>query len=369
MNEWALMKVAKKHLVVAIAVAALIAAVVISSGSSPHRASAAGVFEPPIGLIIQVSSVPSTTALKSWLEAIRNGHRDPAKPGYVNDVILQDIADVNGKLLTAYLDVIAPYLPGGATPVFDHAYVGTVDLTYAPPSGGGRTPAGGSKYIEGIEDVAFRDLNVRLSVAAARAFKQRYPATRHDWYITYEANLSGFWDGRISSTYITYINQLTASLAAVARGSFMWSPAFWTPLRSEPGWTLDALKVNLGQFFAQVKPLPILSFQDFVGQSAGASTREDAAAWVNYLKRWPVDVRINAEQFVQSSHSIRAGDPGEIPGRESYYAHQGITLGPAFEARYWFARLYPVTKTTTPTATTKTTPAATTTATATRSGH
>lgn len=76
-----------------------------------------------------------------------------------------------------------------------------------------------------------------------------------------------------------------------------------------------------------------MDIQDFVGQSAGAATKESAAAWVGYLKQnWSSylnGVQINAEQFTKSADgTIIAGDPGEVPLRESYYAGQNIELAP-----------------------------------------
>src|SRR4051812_34138850 len=95
------------------------------------RSFAATPGEPPMGLIIQVSSLPPSVtpaSLKLWLDGVRKDHRSSSKPGYINTVTLQDIADQNGNLLTSYLDVIKPYLPGGLTPAFDRAFIGTVDL-------------------------------------------------------------------------------------------------------------------------------------------------------------------------------------------------------------------------------------------------
>ncbi|MDQ3732831.1 MAG: hypothetical protein M3400_02335 [Actinomycetota bacterium] len=132
-------------------------------------ASAAPAGAPPKGLMIQVSSLPGSTSpakLKRWLEDIRL-HHGRSSSAYINAVVVQDIADKTGALYTPYLDVIAPYLPGGATPIFIRAYVGTVDLAWT---------GAGSKYIEGIENQSFRAQNLNVSRTAAAAFKARYPA-------------------------------------------------------------------------------------------------------------------------------------------------------------------------------------------------
>lgn len=296
--------------------------------------------EPPHGLIIQVSTLsPSITPaqLKTMLDAIRKDHRNSLKPGYINSVVLQDIADKNGTLLTNYLDVLRPYLPGGATPAFNTAYIGTVDLPWT---------GSGSKYIEGIENADFRNQNVTLSSTVAQAFKTRYPAIRVNWYITYEANMAGFWDTNIETAYATYINQLAPVLSKVSSGkTFMWSPAFWTPLRNEPSWAIPGLQANIADLASKVSVPFVLNVQDFVGQSNGASTKEDAVTWMNYLKtNWKssnTTFQINAEQFNQdAAGNLSVGDATEVPVRESYYVQQGYKLGPAWELRYWYQRVY-----------------------------
>jgi hypothetical protein len=302
------------------------------------RASVAA--DPPMGLMLQLSSLaPSTSpaTLKTWLDDVRRDHRDPAKAGYINTIVLQDIADPAGALYTTYLDVLAPYLPGGATPAFTRAYVGTVDLTWT---------GGGSKYIEGIENSAFRGRNVRKSLAVAKAFHSRYPKVVNSWYITYEANLAGFWDPSLAAAYRSYLVQVTSAFeAVVVNGAVLWSPAFWTMFADEPVWAFPGLKRNLSKLFSGLPTRLALNIQDYVGQSAGRSTPESAAAWVRYLKQnWASHldgVRVNVEQFIRSTDgAISSGSASELPARESYYRHQGIELGAAWEMRYWHARLY-----------------------------
>lgn len=300
---------------------------------------AASSSEPPMGLMIQVSSLAPNTSpatLKTWLTKIRRDHRNKSKPGYINTVVLQDVADQNGNLLTSYLDVIRPYLPGGASPAFDRAFIGTVDLPWT---------GSGSKYIEGIGNAAFRDRNVSLSKTVAQAFKKRYPLVEADWYITYEANLAGFWDTNIKNSYVTYMNQLIPALSSItADKAFMWSPAFWTPYRNEPAWALPDLKTNLTDLFAKVQPPLYLNLQDFVGQSNGASTKEDADTWITYVKQIAPTlgkIQLNVEQFKQNADgSIVAGNSTEVPVRENYYVQKGTTLGPSWEIRFWHKRLY-----------------------------
>lgn len=306
--------------------------------AGPSRAAVAT--DPPMGLMIQVSSLSARTSpstLHGWLEDIRRDHHDIAKTGYINTVVLQDIADGTGALYTRYLDILAPYLPGGATPVFTQAYIGTVDLAWTGT---------GSKYINGIENSAFRAQNVTVSRAAANAFQARYPRALTSWYVTYEANLAGFWDTNLASAYRTYLLQLMAALSNVqANRGFLWSPAFWTTYATEPTWAAPGLKANLTNLFASLPTRLTLSVQDFVGQSGGASSPQSAADWVAYLERncsqYLAKVQINVEQFTESANgSIVAGSSAELPLRENYYQSQHIELGAAWEIRYWHARLY-----------------------------
>ena len=324
------------HIAATAAAVALAVGLLVAAG--PADASVGT--DPPMGLMLQVSSLApsvSPATLKTWLTDVRRDHRDPTKPGYVNAIVVQDIADPTGALYTSYLDVLAPFLPGGATPAFTRAYVGTVDLPWT---------GGGSKYTAGIESSTFRSENKTKSVAAAKAFHSRYPQVVNDWYITYEANLAGFWDANLAAAYRAYIVGLSKAFAGVTpHRSLLWSPAFWTMFADEPAWAWPDLKKNLSTLFADLPTRLTLSIQDFVGQSAGATTPQNAAAWVRYLKQgWSSTldrVQINVEQFAQSAGgAITTGSATELPAREEYYRGQGIELGAAWEMRYWHSRLY-----------------------------
>lgn len=307
---------------------------------SPAAAAAPIDTDPPMGLMIQVSTLAgavSPAGLKVLLEEIRSDHHNSARSGFVNTVVLQDIANATGALYTSYLDVLAPYLPGGSKPIFSKAYVGTVDLPWT---------GSGSKYIQGIQSSAFQTRNLDVSRTAAAAFAARYPRSVIDWYVTYEANLSGFWDAGIEGPYRSYIERLMSTLSAVrAHRAFLWSPAFWTSYASEPSWATSSLAANLTHLFTRL-PVPLtLDVQDMVGQSGGSSSPETAVTWVNYLKRqWSnklAAVQINAEQFTSSTDgTITAGNAAEVSDRLKYYASQSISLGPAWEIRFWHKRLY-----------------------------
>ena len=46
---------------------------------------------------------------------------------------------------------------------------------------------------------------------------------------------------------------------------------------------------------------------------------------------------MNVEQYAVNctTGAYGAGDATEVQSCESFYANQGVTLGPAFELRYW----------------------------------
>lgn len=329
----------KKRAVILSLIIAIIGAIFI------YRSFASTILEPPQGLFIQVSSLSSKHSpqeLQTWLESVRKDHRSKdaksgnPNPGYINDLVLQDISDKNGRLLTEYLDVIAPYLPGGSKKAFDRVFVGTIDLPWEGT---------GSKYIEGINDPNFRYTNLNQSETLAKLFKQKYPTVPINWYITYEANLAGFWSKSIEDNYSTYINSLGTKLNTIQpNATFMWSPAFWTTHKSlDPSLKPD-LKINMNHLFSNFKYPMIINLQDFVGQSNGSSTKEDAVEWVNYLKtnitKQPKAITMNTEQFIQKTDgSIVVGDSTEVPTRANYYNTSGIKLGPSWEIRYWYKRL------------------------------
>ena len=54
------------------------------------------------------------------------------------------------------------------------------------------------------------------------------------------------------------------------------------------------------------------------------------------LRRLGIDVEIVEQYAVDcSTGAYGPGDPAEIRDREDLYASHGLTLGPAFELRYW----------------------------------
>jgi hypothetical protein len=88
----------------------------------------------------------------------------------------------------------------------------------------------------------------------------------------------------------------------------------------------------------------MLNLQDFVAGShcqptGNRSTADDAVSWAKFLDGLGLipEVTINVEQYALdcASGAYGPGDPADIRARESFYANHAVTLGPAFELRYW----------------------------------
>lgn len=150
-------------------ITAVTAIVVGVNAVPPATAATAATAASAPAVFLQVSFLAASTPepVRLWLKAYCAAANEP--PG----LVLQDIASPKGALLTKYLDVIAPMLPGGGHACFGQVYTGTVDLPWH---------GAGSKYVEGIKDRAFRAKYLRRSLAAARSFRARYPYVRNDWY-------------------------------------------------------------------------------------------------------------------------------------------------------------------------------------------
>ena len=258
-------------------------------------------------------------------------------------LVLQDVADSDGTLLTGLLDALVPFLPGGSvTPCFSRVYVGTLDPSWDEQ---------GSIYTEAIQDATFVGDYLRRSHAVAQSFVNRYPQVEPDWYLSYEANLNDLYHPGVEAGFRSLLAAETASRASLRRdGRVLWSPAFWYPYdtyRSNIA-GMAGLRASLSRLFTTLRdaghPIDDLNLQDFVaGSSCQPSwnrvTRQDAVGWLRFaagLDGAP-NVTMNVEQFAFdcASGGVTHGDRAEVRARESYYRSQGITLGPAFELRYW----------------------------------
>lgn len=282
----------------------------------------------PKSLMIQASTLTQTppAELRRWLEHVRREHRDPRRSDYVANLVLQDVADEQGNLLTDVLDVVDDYFT-----VFDNVFVGT---QYIPWSGRG------SRYVEGITDVRFRWRNLNTSRRAWDALLARYPGQTFHGYLGYEANLNGLTDARVKAAYEAYLIQAVRDWhQRRPRTAVMWSPTFWRGYRYS-----SALRGNLRSLFANVQAadpdgigINWLHWQDSVGKRLLTVT--DVARWHTFLggvHRFD-SLRVNMEFFKPDGRGgIVAGDAAEHAQREDAYRRLGVPLGASWEIRFWF---------------------------------
>ena len=346
---WASTRRPARHRVGQTLVATLMICGVIGAGSSMAASSAvrtkAGtrtsstVSSPSV--MIQLSTLSSAvtpTGLKSWMKTICPSGVNPT-----GQLALQDIASNDGTLLTSYLDVLAPYLPGTTShPCFSRVYVGTVEPVWT---------GSGNAYVDGVQDAGFVADYLAQSNAVAAAFVAHYPTVANDWYITYEANLNDLYYSPVEAAYQTLLTgELQSRNALRANRHVMWSPAFWYPYSSYHTNTvgMTGVATSLTSLFTALKTvgrgIDVLNLQDYVAGSScqpvsNQVTPTDAVNWVGFLRGLGVlpSVVVNAEQYGMdcSTGGITYGDPTAVQNREAYYRSNGLTLGPAFELRYW----------------------------------
>lgn len=308
--------------------AAFASAIVLSSSASAAPPA------PPTPLFVQVASLGPTYSpaqVETWMRRTCAGR----------EIVLQSIGDAAGRLIQPYLDVIAPYLPGGARACFSRAFVGTVDLAWSGP---------GSKYVEGIQDAAFVQRHVSQASAAARAFVTRYPRTQFGWYLTYEADLNQLYYPSVLAGYRSLLTTEIRMLRAIRPGSVLWSPAFAYPYSAYKNNAagMSQLRSNLVALFSALARdaggLQRLALQDFVGGSScqpawNRMTAQDAAGWARFLMGLPQrpTIEMNVEQYAVdcTSGKTRPGNGKEIAGRMAVYRGQGVPIGPAWEIRFW----------------------------------
>lgn len=294
-------------------------------------------------VMIQLSTLAQTSTpsqLKSWLDRICPSGVNPT-----GRLVLQDVASDDGQLLTGFLDVLQPYLPGASRhPCFSHVFVGTIEPAWSGT---------GNAYVDGVQDAAFVGDYLVKSAAVATAFRHSYPKVSTDWYLTYEANLNELYYPQVASAYLTLLSSELQSRSSLnPRGQVMWSPAFWYPYSTYSQNTLgmSGLATSLTRLFSDLRNygggIDVVNLQDYVAGSScqpvsNQMTSADAVGWVHYLQGLGAipEVSINTEQYALdcTTGGIVNGDPTEVRSRESFYRSAGLTLGPAFELRYWIA--------------------------------
>jgi MYXO-CTERM domain-containing protein len=303
----------------------------------------------PKSLFVQATSVPTGSdayITRTWFHKVCTDHRTPGASNYIHNLVLSEIADTQGNLMTDALDIIEDYYG-----CFDNIFVGTRNLDHADP------------YVTGMKDSTFRWDNINLSVLVANAYEARFnqlaPASGFHWYISYEANLNYLAsDVTLKNAYAAYLLELSNQLNAIRPGEVLWSPAFWTPYSSVP--SSAALQNAIHDVLTTAPGITWLHFQDFVGQAAsyncnttitsygfGASDAIGYYGLVSAANPGTVaSVRINMEHFILGDVStcgawyIVAGDPTEHTAREAAYEAAGAPMGASWEIRWWYQAHY-----------------------------
>lgn len=301
----------------------------------------ASVTPPGPSLMVQLSSLAPTFTpadLAGWLGEIC---QNAANRG--GDLVLQDVATSDGTLLTSYLDAIVGLLPGTSpAPCFGRVFVGTVEPSWS---------GSGSPYVEGIQSSTYVSQYLAVSDAVAAAFVAQYPAVTTNWYLSYEANLNELYYPQIASAYTSLLSAQLEDFRSLRPGSLAtWSPAFWYPYSSYSQNTLgmSGLTQSLTQLFTSLAAvaggIQVLDLQDYVAGSAcqpvgNQMTPQDAVDWTQFLQglTGAPHVTMNTEQYAIdcTTGAIGPGDPTEVLDREAFYQTSGVTLGAAFEIRYW----------------------------------
>ena len=180
----------------------------------------------PKSLFIQVNT-SNSSLLQTALEHIRQEHRDTNESDIIYNVVLTDILDGNGNP-DPRLEIIRPYLPGGATPAFDNVFVGVGNTDYTGSNGTLPPWQATSPYAAGIKDPAFRWSNLIRQKDAWLKFSQWYGGSMFHGYVGYEAVLSWWTNNSIAQAYEAYLIQSVIDLHSVAPGSaVLWSPSIW----------------------------------------------------------------------------------------------------------------------------------------------
>ncbi|MGH1550310.1 hypothetical protein ACRAWB_14515 [Leifsonia poae] len=354
---------------------AVVAATLLAGPAATAATTAPVGWQPQrMSVMVQVSSVASQTGgsarLAAVLEDIRLHHRDPSRPGFIQNLVLQDIAPASGNgspLFTGVLDAVAPYLPGGPRAAFDHVFVGTL---LEPPAPAG-APSYWSPYVEGIASPALRSAHLAASTRAAAAFVARYPSVRVDWYLSWEAFLAPLMyadsfaypapprivPSVLRADYLDYQKRLVAALSGIRPGrAFLWSPALdrsWAQVSVDGQGTV--VPANLRSYLSAVQSATggrlWLDLQDGlsrpcleVGGAAG-NTIADRVDWYHRLATMGLPLaalQVNAETFV-SPYCPGVSQPAQVLGRLYAYEQGSIPIGPSFDIFGWSAIATPQT--------------------------
>jgi hypothetical protein len=266
--------------------------------------------------------------LVDWLEEIR-------QEGGLKELVLTSVGNKDGQMWYNYLDLMAPYLPGGATPAFEKVWLGTVDSI--PWTGDPEL------WWMASADAAFRETYISHAVRTAKAFKARYPGIQiHGWYIGYEGVLNVLQNKTVSDGQKKLNTDLMNALNEIVPGKpYLWSPFSGLDVEDMTPADQVALRTNLrDQASGLPSPLEV-AWQDGLGTAW--RTKEDAVKYFHWLaETWPsVPLSVNAELYDQFGTG-GAARVSEVRDRLTYYAENDVPIGPCWEIRWWHALMQDV---------------------------
>lgn len=296
-------------------------------------------------IFLEVSSLTADRAV-SILEDIRSQHRANAPNDRVFNLVLTNIADLDGNLYTEILDIIRPYLPGGSLVACDNVFIGTRWLPWQWAQYGADPNKWYNHYAVwgGILFSQYRWDNIFYSRKVWKAFKERYDLPWMHFYISMEADLAAFHHSelghQIRLAYEATIIELCKEAKAVEPNrSVMWSPFHWTPFRQTSVAERSRLADELVPFFNNVKNysgmgINFLNLQDSVGARPGIVHKEDAFECIRLVAASHpfASVRMNVEWFKLDANGIV---PQNAFDRENWYVGQGYKVDAIWEGRWW----------------------------------
>lgn len=322
--------------------------------------------------------------LDTYLRQVCANHRDPRKPGYIENIVLQvrfdsrsttqDVAggdefNYTDPLHKDLIDVMLAYFPGGDGPCqFDNAFVGTVDLQVSSTVLFLHMQGRGFKlvdtkfesYREGMIIDCYRNMILDRSFKVAMKFDDyvkhsRNPKVVFHWYISQEMIFNYLTNNYVVDGTIAYYTQHIKDLSAIHQPrAILWSPFFVGARIYTSQADQDLIAVGVKKIFKAMSdtaksvnsygaseggPLWI-ALQDTVG--AGYLYYDQATDWVLWLKNVSQDynrLQMNVEQYwtMQNGTGTVGNDTyvKELIARENYYLQNGITLGACWEIRFW----------------------------------
>ena len=275
-------------------------------------------------LFIQVQWYDKADLVKH-LEHVYREHRDRGKDDYIHNVVLDEIGNSSG--LSSNLDLILPYLPGGAKRCFDNVFVGSHFVKWPGP---------GSAYKEGMLSASHRWINLKMQKQLWQKFRAKYPQVPMHFYVNHEGVLNLWSNRQTANAYEAYLIQSRRDANAIKPHSAMlWSPAIWSrlPLTWYARRAVTRVFTNI-QRDSKNMGTTWLHLQDMQGR------RWPPPLWV--VKTWYhqlkkaynfASLRVNMELF---RPGLSAASLAAIRKTEAYYKKYGIPVGASWELRYWY---------------------------------